>query len=275
MKKFLIRTLHNWARFFQVQLFLSLVSLPITISWGLPFSVMTVVGNFLFGPFLAAFLFIASLIFFSELLNIPNSWLIFVLEKITHIWSYVLGFGQKSWLIGFYKPSLLILICSTVCAFIILQHKKLGKLYPSIACLLGIFLSTTGYLYLTRPKLSLLHIPCGRNEITVSIFNNRLIIKDNSAFAKKVSPESWAQFTLLPELAQKTGRTVIHCIHVTNPNSLTFQMLTALCRHGHVKKIELPFFDSDLTPHGWRTYFELLKITKETGTLIERISLPE
>lgn len=275
MKKLLIKTLHNCARFFQVQLFLSLVSLPITISWGLPFSVMTVVGNFFFGPFLAAFLFIASLIFFSELLNIPNSWLIFILEKITTTWSYFLGFGQKSWLIGFYKPSLLLLIGSTVCTFFILQHKRLGKLYPSIVCLLCIFLSTTGYLYLTRPQLNLLHIPCGRNEITVTLFNNQVTIKDNGAFAKKVSPESWAQFTLLPELAKKTGRTVINCIHVTNPNSLTFQMLTALCQHGHVKKIELPFFDSDLTNHGWRTYFELLKTAKETGTLIERISLPE
>jgi hypothetical protein len=274
MRKFFLKLLHNAARFFQVQLFLSIVSLPITISWGLPFSTMTAIGNFFFGPFLAAFLLLSSLIFFSELLYLPNAWLIFCLEKTTELWSYCLSLSSKYWLIGFYKPSMILLIGSTISAFLIMHHKKLGRLYPSIGCLLTLFLATTTYLYYTRPGLNLFHLECGRYPITVITDKKKLTIKDNGAFSKKLSPESWAQYTLLSELIKRTGRTTIDLIEVTNPNSLTFQTLTVLCEHGHVLTIELPYFEEDLTKNGWRTYFALLRASEKSGTTIKRVSLP-
>ena len=79
MKQPLNRFYNHIIQFLQVQLFLSLASLPILVAWGIPFSLATVAGNFLFSPFLTLFLLLSSLIFFTELIFIPNAWLIFFL----------------------------------------------------------------------------------------------------------------------------------------------------------------------------------------------------
>ena len=55
-----------------VQLYLSLMSSPILIYWGLPVSLASPLGNILFNPLLVVFLFFSSLLFFTELLHIPN-----------------------------------------------------------------------------------------------------------------------------------------------------------------------------------------------------------
>lgn len=273
MKHFITQFTNYTARFIQVQLFLSIVSLPILVSWGLPLSTMTAVGNFLFSPFLGTFLLCSSLIFFTELLGIPNSALIFLLDKITTLWSYCLSWGSKGWLIGFYKPSILILIAITVLAFAIMHHKKLGRLYPSIFCLSLLLGATTCYLKFNCPHETLFHIDCGKNKVLILIKNKKVIIKDQGAFAKKLSPDSWVQFTLLPELMQKTGRTTIDQIIVERPNTLTFEALSSLCQHTQVTLIELPYFSTELTKAGWRAFFELKRMIKQEDTTLKRTHL--
>jgi hypothetical protein len=273
MKHYLTKSVRYLARFLQVQLFLSLVSLPILVSWGLPLSMMTAVGNFLFSPFLALFLLCSSLIFFTELLGIPNSWLIIVLEKVTTLWSTCLSWGSKSWLVGFYKPSLIFLLLITFVAFLIMQHKKLGKLYPSIACLSLLLCVTTSYLVYSRPRLNLFHVACGKHQVMVMTKQNKVVIKDNGAFSKKLSPDSWVQFTLLPELTKRTGKTTVCQVVVTNPNTLTFQALTSLCKHAQVKSIELPYWDKEQTKAGWHAFFELKRTIEQEKVQIKRIPL--
>ena len=94
--------------FLIVQITCTIVSLPILVYWGLPISVMSIVGNFLFLPFLTTFLVISSLIFFTQLLSIPNDFLIYLLNHFTKWWNYFLQFGKKEWLIGFANPKLFI-----------------------------------------------------------------------------------------------------------------------------------------------------------------------
>ncbi|NBP01705.1 MAG: hypothetical protein EBU90_16525 [Proteobacteria bacterium] len=270
MNRFITQWIRYIARFIQVQLFLSTVSLPILVAWGLPISIMTGVGNFIFNPFLALFLLCSSFIFFTELLYIPNDWLIKALEKITEFWAYCLSFGNKGWLIGFDKSSLALVIFATLCAFLTLQHKRLGQLYPSIITLSLILFSTTGYLALNRPCNFEGTITCGKKEISILSFDNKVILKDYGAFAKKLSPESWVQFNLIPEIIQKTGKTKIDCIIVENPSMLTFQALTALCQHSQVAMIELPYFDEELTKAGWRAYFNFKRQVEKEGVIIKR-----
>lgn len=272
MNRFIAQWARYIARFIQIQLFLSTVSLPILVMWGLPISLMTGVGNFVFNPFLAVFLLCASFIFFTELLYIPNGLLIIALEKITQFWAYCLSFGSKAWLVGFDKSSLVIVTIATVCAFLTLQHKRLGQLYPSIIALSLILFSTTGYLAFNRPCNFEGTITCGKKEISILSFNNKVILKDYGAFAKKLSPESWVQFNLIPEIIQKTGKTKIDCVIVENPSMLTFQGLTALCQHSRVTMIELPYFDEELSKAGWRAYFEFKRKAEEEGVIIKRPS---
>src|SRR3972149_9378673 len=94
----------------QLQLFISFISLPFLIGWGLPISLLTPVSTLIFGPFLTCFLLISSLIFFLELFYLPNGALIWCLEKVTSAWLACLSLEQRAWLIGFSKPPLIVLL---------------------------------------------------------------------------------------------------------------------------------------------------------------------
>jgi len=270
MNKHFTRISYSLLRFVQLQLFLSLATLPILVSWGLPLSAMSAVGNFVFSPFLSIFLLCSSLIFFTELLYIPNSWLIVCLEKITNGWMYCLSFGSKSWLIGFYKPSLWILCLFSLCAFLIVQHKKSSRLLVSLSALLILLTITTTYLNYTKPCQNNFTITCGRKEIAITLKNNKVTLHDNGAFAKKLSPRSWVQFTLLPELIKKAGITTLETIIVEEPNTLTFEALVTLCEHVQIKTIELPYFDTELSKSGWRQFFALKQIVEKEGIILAR-----
>src|SRR5438445_4320197 len=94
----------------QLQLFISFISLPFLIGWGLPISLLTPFSTLIFGPFLTCFLLISSLIFFLELLYLPNALFIWLLELVTSIWLACLNLEQRAWLIGFTKPPIIVLI---------------------------------------------------------------------------------------------------------------------------------------------------------------------
>ena len=274
MKQQAQKLFYYLTRFLQVQLFISLASFPILVAWGLPVSIMTAVGNLFFSPFLTAFLLCASLIFFTECLYIPNGWLCTLLEKITDFWLWCLSWGQKSWLIGFYKPSYFVLITIIVIAFLIMQHKRLGRLFPSICALFCLLFISTGYLISTRPHNKKHIIECGRRKVTVIVKDKSIELHDNGALAAKLSPDSWVQYTFLSELTKKTGATHIDHVIITNPGALTFQALTVLCNHIIVKKISIPYFTKELSKYGWRNYFEFNRVVKKEKIKLIRTKAP-
>ncbi len=275
MKRYISKYLWGLVLFMQVQLFLSLVSLPILVAWGLPISTMTAAGNFLFNPFLSVFLLFSSLIFFTELAYIPNGWLIFILEYVTKFWLWCLSFGQTSWLFGFCRPSLTLLTIVGIGAFLIMQHKRLGKVVPSLITLSLLCLCTTFYLMQTKPKIQRMSIPCGKKAVTITVTFKKVTMIDNGALASNFSPSSWVQYTLLPELAKKTGQTKINHVIITNPNGFTFEALSTLCQHAPVTTIYMPWFTHTLPTWAWRKYFEFARIAKEYHVKIRRIKQPE
>lgn len=103
-EKFLVRS-------FQLQLYLTLISGPILVYWGLPISLASPIGNIVFHPLLTLFLFLSSLIFFCQILHIPHGICIYGLQKTSHLFHYLLGLGSQQWLMGFIKPPLWILCC--------------------------------------------------------------------------------------------------------------------------------------------------------------------
>jgi len=107
-----ITKIQRWfLRFIQVQLFITTISLPILLSWGLPISLLSPLGNLIFFPVLVLFLLLSSLVFFFEIIHIPNEWLIYCLEKVTLAWFSILSIGNGATaLIGFSKPPKLFLI---------------------------------------------------------------------------------------------------------------------------------------------------------------------
>ena len=92
----------------RIQLFITLVALPILVYWGLTVSILTIAGNIIFAPLLTIFLLLASLIFFLEILHFPNYYVIYLLEQLSCLWlkispinpkQFWLFFPQTTWLL--------------------------------------------------------------------------------------------------------------------------------------------------------------------------------
>ena len=103
--------------FTQTQLIVTLASIPILVGWGLQISLMSFIGNLIFTPILTIFLILSSIIFFTELLGLPNSFVIKILEITTNFWENALNLGKKEWLIGFCHPTTLILFLLPILIF--------------------------------------------------------------------------------------------------------------------------------------------------------------
>jgi hypothetical protein len=170
MKKYTqSRFLQSLFKNIQLQLFISFISLPFLISWGLPISLVMPVSTLIFGPFLTCFLLISSLIFFLELLYIPNTLFIWCLEQVTNIWLACLNLEQRAWLVGFQKPPLLILCCIPFIALALVHSKKIITIPMRTGLLALLLITTCGALKLFpyAQYNAITKIPCNKGELTL------------------------------------------------------------------------------------------------------------
>ena len=71
---------------------IAIAILPIYSSWGIPFHFLSILGNLVFTPFLACYLFLSFLIFIGICFRYTSFSLIFILKKITTIWLSMMNF---------------------------------------------------------------------------------------------------------------------------------------------------------------------------------------
>lgn len=270
MKQLLNRFYNQIIQFLQMQLFLSLASLPILVAWGIPFSLATVMGNFLFSPFLTLFLLISSLIFFTELIFIPNAWLIVCLEHLSAFWLWALSFGTKKWLVGFPVHGLWIAFVGSLCGFIIMQHKVLGRKTISLIVLIGISGATVYALSYVQPYSQEIKVSCGKKAAQVIVIGSSIVIKDNGLFSLKKAGQSWVEYNLLPDIIKKTGSLTVELVVAQCADGNTFQALKELLLHASVKKIILPYFLHNLSAYEWRLFYEFKALAKKENCIIIR-----
>ena len=270
MKQLLNRFYNQIIQFLQMQLFLSLASLPILVAWGIPFSMATVVGNFLFSPFLTFFLLISSLIFFTELVCIPNEWLIVLLEYLSAFWLWALSFGTKKWLIGFPIRGFWIAFIGSLCGFIIMQHKILGRKTISLVALVGISAATVYALSCFQPYSQEIKLSCGKKIAQAIVIGSSIVIKDNGVFSLKKAGQSWVEYNLLPDIIKKTGSLSIELVVAQCADGNTFQALKELLSHARVKKVVLPYFLRNLSSYEWRLFYEFKALAQKENCIIVR-----
>lgn len=256
--------------FLRFQSFIALVSLPIIVSWGLPISLLSGIGNFLFNPALALFLVLSALIFFTELLYIPNQFLIFLLNKGTDFWLWTLSFGKKSWLIGFYKAPLYILGISSLLAFIIVTHPKTRSLYRSTLFLNISLILCTGFLTYYAPTTGTFTVPYRKKTITLIKEGPSLTLSDNGTFSSVRSPDNFVDYFLIPEMIKETGLLTLEKVTIAQVNTFSLELLLYICKKIEVKTISLPLFKEPLTKPGWKGFFTLKKYASKNNIKIIR-----
>lgn len=279
MKKFVEKTkryLTNYLfSFLQAQLVVSVVSIPILVGWGLPTSFMTFVGNLIFAPVLIAFLVLSSLIFFMQLLHIPNQFLISILSVISHTWINFLGTGQKSWLYGFYKPHTWILILIPTISFGILYLIRLkSAVFKTVIMSALIVIIVTGltiYPYLHRKHIT----KCfAEGRLVVDIDENfKVKFIDNGFFNKHQSADKLIDYDIKQFLIKNTGKINIDSLVLLKPCYRTFKAGQECCIKLNVREIAMLYFDgSKFKKTAWREYFNFKRIAEEKGIKISRIS---
>lgn len=256
-------------RFLQLQLFLTLISLPFLIAWGLPLSLLSPVGNLIFSPFLSLFLLLSSLLFFTELLHIPNTWFAWALDILTSVWLWLLDWYSQSCLIGFAKPSIWLLFIIPCTAIYVVLHSKIETAkYLSIVftlLLAGFYI----VLQMHAQYKPILHqIPCNGGTITIAHDNKQTIIIDPGVIGKSASACSWVQYTLMPYIIQLTGSLHIDHVVMLQPSMRTFEAITTLCKNMKIQYVYLPWWHGTLSKSAWRTFFQMREaVHKQHGTI--------
>lgn len=258
--------------FIELQLFLSLISLPLLIAWGLPVSLLTPVANLIFNPVLTAFLFVSSLLFFTELVGIPNGVLVSALNVITTWWTWVLDWYHNAWLVGFVKPSLWFLLCIPVIALVIIACKKFYASHITIMAMSLLFGAISLALYVQSRMLSgVVAVAYNNDEIPILHHAQKTVVIDPGILGKRASAVSWVNYTLVPELIKQTGRLVIDHLIIMQPSIRTFEALVALSTKVQIKHIYLPVWTGTMPRGIWRNFFTLCERIKNEGGSVIRI----
>lgn len=256
---FLISYLH-------IQLFITLISLPILIYWGLPFSIASPVGNLIFTPFLTIFLLLSSVIFFCEIVNIPNILIITCLEYVTHAWIWLCNLGMRSWLIALAQPSLIFICAIPVIALTIVHYKKLQNRNYSCAALLYLLLLLLGLLTIAKnnawKKINMSYYAGNLELLTVKQTH---VLIDSGILGSSIAAPSHIEYNLIPALT-KLGIGHLDYILCARPSLMTFKALVLLCRKLVIKKIFLPAWHGKLSNSEWQAWEDLLANCKKYQT---------
>lgn len=222
--------------FLELQLLISIVILPILIAWGLPISIMSIVGNLIFAQFLTAFIFVSALLFTTDLLGIPNSFIATILEWITQIWHYVLSFGSAHWLVGF---SEWIFPISCVCAIIActLYHFKSYSQNYRIAWLIVLCFATPIIHTIFQRRSIHTVVMQGSQKMHLIKLHGKMYAFDCGALGARPCSQSWIEYTLAPAMVKIMGATHIDTLILCKSNSRTPDATAALMQHIPTKKL--------------------------------------
>jgi hypothetical protein len=265
---------HGLARFMQLQLFLTLFSLPIVLAWGLPVSLLSPLGNLIFGPALTIFLFLSSLIFFGQLVCIPVAPLIWLLEKSTSLWLTFMHADLQTWLVGCSAPPLFCMVLMGIVPFFIMIHTKIGRhLYVNLGALTALLAVITLYLKCAAiPHTRIVEIPCNKGNITFIKTAHTHILIDPGYLGQRINALSFAQYTLIPTILKSSGSTTIDHLIILQPNTMTFQAIECLCTKMKVKTIYLVMWRGNAKKSFMRSYFRCITTAKKLGVRIVRIT---
>ncbi len=241
MNKRKIGTALNWLlTFIHVQLFISLISLPLLIGWGLPFSLLAPIGNLIFIPFIMTFLLLSSCLFFSEILNVPNKLCIISLEYVYNLWQKILENIPFYPLVGFKKPHPAILIFLPIVTIILLNIPHLRSRVRSIMSLIALFICIFSYLNYAQPTKQKSLLTCNRGNIILLYNNGHVTLIDPGYIGQTKSARSWLAYTLMPHIIGTWGKTTIDHAILLSPTITTLASLKSFINEYNVGTLYLP-----------------------------------
>jgi len=214
--------------------------MPILISWGLPISLLSPIGNIIFTPFVTLFLLLSSLTFFCEILYIPNRLLINGLELLYTLWQNSMNWIPFNPLIGFTKPPSIFLISIPIITIILMYKLRKKPALHRVIFLTTLFMSTYALLACIQPTYLTSALPCNRGVVTVMYDNGTVTVIDPGVIGQNKSAYSWISYTLLPHITSTTGKTNIDHFIFLQHNKTISETLLKLAPEKMAKNIYIP-----------------------------------
>lgn len=266
IRRFMAKTKHFLLMFCYTQLFLTLVMLPVIVLWGLPISLLSFIGNLWFSPVITLFLLLSSLIFFFELLYIPNQWLIYPLEWVTQSWLWFMDrFGCVAY-VGCVVPSIAMVCIPALAALAIIHAKAMRSLAVGVFALAAVACVTLFYLHVCAVPASLIKdIPCRSGQVTLIKQNAEIVVIDPGVVGRTSSASSWLEYTLLSELNKHCASHTIDHMVVMSLTKTGLQAYAHLLGKAQVKRIYIPAWKGKIPRDMWFAYVQLKRKAQEMG----------
>jgi hypothetical protein len=270
----IVRAIKNWLlEFIYIQFYVTLLSLPILIAWGLPFSLFSPLGNLLFNPFILVFLLLSSLIFFGALLGLPIDWLSVALDYLTKAWLYCLNCAPHKSSIGFSQPHWIILLLLPLATLAVVHHPLTRPRNRSIGCFILLFLICV--LSTLSKSEEILGIPCNKGTITVLHHNKQTIVIDPGLIGQRPSGKQWAQYELIPSITKQTGISHLNTVICLQPTATILQALELMCHTTSIEQLMIPYWEGTASKGMNRAWYNLKRTAENYGTKVSRIGYRE
>jgi hypothetical protein len=101
--------------------------------------------------------------------------------------------------------------------------------------------------------------------------SNTVVVIDPGAIGRRASGPSWVQYTLLAELAKKSGLRHIDHLVLCKINKTVFESVAELARITHVGTVYIPYWQGRLAPGTIRAFMQLKEELGKTGGTIVRL----
>ena len=219
--------------FLELQLVISLMSLPLLTYWGLPVSYMGPLANMIFTPLLILFLWVSCLFSVCALMHLPCSWFVCLLDNITRLWHYLLSFARPEWLLGFSYHTLWISL--PFCALVYFLYTYVRPNTKQAVCALFIF-----WLCLISARQCMqknFYQKIGDLPLVALHINNKTYLIDYGALCTKQNFYTYIDYTILPMLIKTTGITTIDTLVLCKPSAFLAKAAHQFTLQTNVKTI--------------------------------------
>ncbi len=219
--------------FLELQLVISLMSLPLLTYWGLPVSYMSPLANMVFTPLLILFLWVSCLFSVCALMHLPCSWFVYLLDNITDLWHYLLSFARPEWLLGFSYHTLWISL--PFCALVYFLYTYIRPTTKQAVCSLFIF-----WLCLINTRQCMqknFYQKIGDLPLVALHINNKTYLIDYGALCTKQNFYTYIDYTILPMLIKTTGITIIDTLVLCKPSAFLAKAAHQFAQQTNVKTI--------------------------------------
>jgi hypothetical protein len=222
----IVKTIFTYLlRAIYVQIAISFVYTPILIYWGLPISLMSVVGNLLFTPFFIYFIANSFFIFITQLLHIPNQMLCESLNFITLVWLKIIALGSPTWLMGFAYPGILPLLLFILTGGTIFWCIRSWNLLWRTTMMTGLFICQLGLLRLTTQPPLQTTITYGNEPVHIINNNGTLTLSIPPIRSSGKNFGHWFTHTAQQELRRTFGHCNIGNVILVNPTHHTVEVI--------------------------------------------------